>query len=175
MRNHGLGPAKKAAQSQGAASSPVATSTTVGSPHVTDGGARRTVRVTATVEGCTTVETVTLLATPAGGSEDALREKQRKRKNGRLFYGARKRLTNQAYEVYLMPKHDVVPDHFLWPVGGRKDCLAQLRRDLSGGAVVKEEAAPPAMPVGAVVKEEEGPPEWPVGAVVKEELLEFAT
>lgn len=45
----------------------------------------------------------------------------------------------------------------------------------SGGAVVKEEALPPAMPVGAVVKEEEGPPEWPVGAVVKEELLEFAT
>ena len=80
-----------------------------------------------------------------------------------------------AVYSYLMPKHDVVPDHFLWPVTGRKDRLAQLRRDLSGGAVVKEEALPPAMPVGAVVKEEEGPPEWPVGAVVKEELLEFAT
>ena len=123
---------KKAAQSQGAASSPVVTSTTVGSPHLTDGGAHRKIHMTATVEGNTTEETVTLLATPAGGSEDASREKQRKRKNSRLFHGAQKRLTHQAFEGYLMPKHDFIPDHFLWRVGGRKERLAQLTRQLSG-------------------------------------------
>ena len=31
-----------------------------------------------------------------------------------------------------MPKHDFIPDHFLWRVGGRKERLAQLTRQLSG-------------------------------------------
>ena len=136
---------KKVAQSQGAASSPVATNTTVGSPHLADGGAHKTMRLTATVEGNTTEGTVTLLATPAGGSEDASREKQRKRKNDRLIRGVQKRLTHQAFEGYLTPKHDTIPEHFVWPVGGRKDRLAQLTRELSGRsampAIAEEGAA----------------------------------
>ena len=135
---------KKVAQSQGAASSPVATNTTVGSPHLADGGAHKTMRLTATVEGNTTEGTVTLLATPAGGSEDASREKQRKRKNDRLVRGVQKRLTHQAFEGYLTPKHDTIPEHFVWPVGGRKDRLAQLTRELSGRSampVIAEEGA----------------------------------
>ena len=135
---------KKVAQSQGMASSPVATNTTVGSPHLADGGAHKTMRLTATVEGNTTEGTVTLLATPAGGSEDASCEKQRKRKNDRLVCGLQKRLTHQAFEGYLTPKHDAIPEHFVWPVGGRKDRLAQLTLELSGRSampVIAEEGA----------------------------------
>ena len=89
--------------------------------------------MTATVEGNTTEETVTLDATPAGGgSEDASQKQQRKRKKCRLFRGAQKRLVHQAFESYLMPKHDVIPEHFMWR--GRKDRLAELTRQLSGQA-----------------------------------------
>ena len=46
---------------------------------------------------------------------------------------------------------------------------AALDEEVEAGAVVKEEAAPPAMPAGAVVKEEVPPLAMPAGAVVKVE------
>ena len=51
---------------------------------------------------------------------------------------------------------------------------AALDEEVEAGAVVKEEAAPPAMPAGAVVKEEAAPPAMPAGAVVKEEVPPLA-
>jgi hypothetical protein len=47
---------------------------------------------------------------------------------------------------------------------------ASLDEEVEAGAVVKEEAALPAIPAGAFVKEEEALPEMPAGAVVKEEV-----
>ena len=47
---------------------------------------------------------------------------------------------------------------------------ASLDEEVEAGAVVKEEAALPAIPAGAFVKEEEALQEMPAGAVVKEEV-----
>ena len=124
---------KKALLRQGAPSSPLVITKTAGPPALSDSGAHKRVAVIVSVEGTVAEAAVLLHATPAGGSEEAAKRAKRKKHNTELYHRARKRLTDEALQEYLVPRHDVVPAHLHWSsTCGRKERIAQLARELSG-------------------------------------------